>query len=296
MLEHITAGPLDIAFKTTGGPEGWPVLLLHGFPYDIHSFDAVIPQLTAQGARVIVPYLRGFGPTRFLAEKTPRSGQQAAVGFDVLALMDALRIESAILAGFDWGGTAACVAAALWPERVRGIACTSGYKIQDIANAGLPASPETERRFWYHYYFHGERGRLGLEQNRNEFCRLLWRLWSPDWRFDNATYEASAASFDNPDFVEVVIHSYRHRYGLTDGDPALEPLERKLAGQPPITVPAVILEGETDGVLPPLGRKPLERHFQGGLEYRLLSGIGHNVPQEAPEAFAEAVLDVAAMA
>ena len=295
MLEYSNAGVLAVAYRAEGDGAGWPVILLHGFPYDIRSFDAVVPRLVARGARVIVPYLRGFGPTRFLAADALRSGQQAAIGHDLLALLDALRMDSAILAGFDWGGTAACVAAALRPERVRGIAVTNGYKIQDIAGAPAPASPEAERRFWYQYYFHGERGRLGLEKNRREFCRLLWRLWSPTWPFDDAAFEAAAPSFDNPDFVALVIHSYRHRYGLVPGDPALEPLERELARQPPVTVPAVILEGEDDGVLPPLGAERHAPHFQGGYECRVLPGIGHNVPQEAPEAFADAVLSLAAM-
>ncbi|SBV99743.1 putative hydrolase or acyltransferase of alpha/beta superfamily [uncultured delta proteobacterium] len=290
MLKRIDAGTLTVSYREAGDPNGHPVVLLHGFPYDIHSYDDVVPHLTAHGARVIVPYLRGFGPTRFISTATPRSGQQAALGFDVLALLDALRIGSAVLAGFDWGGTAACVAAALWPERVRGIVITNGYKIQDIAGEGQPVVPEIEQRLWYQYYFHSERGRLGLELRRRELCRLLWRLWSPEWLIDDAAYARSAPSFDNPDFVEVVIHSYRHRHGLAAGDPVLEPLERKLACQPPVTVPAVILEGESDGIYTPGKGERHGLHFKGGYEQRVLSGIGHNVPQEAPEAFARAVL------
>lgn len=290
MLKRIDAGTLTVSYRAAGDPNGYPVVLLHGFPYDIHSFDDVVPHLIAQGASVIVPYLRGFGPTRFISTATPRSGQQAALGFDVLALLDALRIGSAVLAGFDWGGTAACVAAALWPERVRGIALTNGYKIQDIAGEGQPAVPEIEHRLWYQHYFHSERGRLGLELRRREFCRLLWRLWSPEWQFEDAVYARSAPSFDNPDFVEVVIHSYRHRHGLASGDLAFEPLERKLACQPPVTVPAVILEGDSDGIYTPGKGERHALYFKGGYEQRVLSGIGHNVPQEAPEAFADAVL------
>ncbi|MGK9236518.1 alpha/beta hydrolase [Inquilinus limosus] len=293
MLKRIDAGVLNVAYEETGDPAGWPAVLLHGFPYDIHSYDEVAPYLAARGARVIVPYLRGYGPTRFLSAATPRSGEQAALGHDLLALLDALGIESAVLGGHDWGGRAACIVAALWPERARGLVSGNGYNIQDIPRSGEPADPETEHRFWYQYYFHGERGRRGLDRNRRELCRLLWRLWSPQWRFDDATYERSVAAFDNPDFVEIVIHSYRHRYRLAEGDPAVAGIERRLEAQPPIPVPTITLDGDVDGVDPPGAADHLAGRFTGRHEHRVVTpGIGHNLPQEAPEAFAEAMLTV----
>ena len=225
---------LEIAYEESGPATGFPVLLMHGFPYDPRCYDEVAPALVARGHRAIVPYLRGYGPTRFLSAETMRSGQQAAIGQDLLDLMDALNLPRAVLVGFDWGGRAACVVAALWPERVRGLVIANGYSIQNIAASKAPVSPEQEQRFWYQYYFHTERGRAGLTANRRELCKLLWRLWSPNWKFDDATYERTAKSFDNPDFVDIVIHSYRHRFGYAPGDPAFEPLERRLASQPPI--------------------------------------------------------------
>ena len=280
MPKEIDAGVLTVAYEETGDAGGWPVILLHGFPYDIRAYDAVAPRLAAAGARVIAPWLRGYGPTRFRSADTPRSGEQAALGHDLLMLMDALGIGSAVLGGYDWGGRAACIVAALWPGRVRGLVSVNGYNIQDIARSGQPASPEIEHRYWYQYYFHGERGRLGLERNRHELCRLLWRLWSPEWRFDDATYDRSAASFDNPDFVDVVIQSYRHRYTLAAGDPAVAEVERRLAAQPPITVPAIMLDGDADGVMPPEGTAGHARHFTGRHEHRIIApGIGHNLPQ-----------------
>jgi len=225
----ITAGPLEIAYEENGPPDGWPCVLGHGFPYDVHAYADAAPILAAAGARVIVPCLRGFGPTRFLAEATPRSGEQAALGADLLALMDALRIERAVLAGYDWGGRAACVVAALWPERVQALVSGNSYNIQNIARAQEPAPPEEEAALWYQYYFHSERGRRGLERNRRAVARLLWRMWSPNWAFDEATFERTAGAFDNPDFVAVVIHSYRHRYGLVLGDPAYAAIEARLA-------------------------------------------------------------------
>ncbi|MBO1078857.1 alpha/beta fold hydrolase [Roseomonas haemaphysalidis] len=291
MLKQIEAGVLRTAFRESGPPDGWPVVLLHGFPYDAHAYDEVAPRLAAQGARVIVPWLRGYGPTRFLSLDTPRSGQQAALGADLLALLDALAIPQAVLAGYDWGGRAACVVAALWPDRARGLVTGNGYNIQDIAKAGRPVAPEVEHRMWYQYYLHGERGAAGLAERRAEFCRLLWRLWSPEWRFDDATYARSAASFENPDFVAVVVQSYRHRFGLAEGDPVLEEIERRLAAQPAITVPAISLDGEADGVSRP--DPEVARHFAGPFEQRWLPHVGHNLPQEAPAAFAEAVLRVA---
>lgn len=294
MLEYVDAGPLRVAYEEGGDPNGWPALLLHGFPYDGRAYDAVAPILAAAGARVIVPWLRGYGPTRFLAAATPRSGEQAALGADLLALLDALGIEAAVLAGYDWGGRAACIVAALWPERVRGLVSQNGYNVQDIARSGEPLAPEDELRRWYMYYFHSERGRLGLERNRRDLCRLLWRLWSPEWRFDDATFDRTAASFDNPDFVEVVIHSYRHRFGLAPGDPALADIERRLAAQPAITTPAITLDGDADGVIRSSGTAGHARHFTGPHEHRVVPGGGHNLPQERPETFAAAVLDVQA--
>ncbi|HOA94369.1 MAG TPA: alpha/beta hydrolase [Quisquiliibacterium sp.] len=289
---HIRAGVLDVAYRDDGPTQGPVVVLLHGFPYDVHAFDAVTPRLTAAGCRVITPWLRGFGPTRFLSAATPRSGQQAALGADLRALLDALSIDQAVLAGFDWGGRAACIVSALWPERVRGLVTCGGYNIQDIAASVAPAPPENEHRHWYQYYFHGARGRAGLARNRHDLCRLLWSLWSPDWRFDDATYRRSAAAFDNPDFVDVVIHSYRHRFALVAGDPAVEDLETALAAQPPITVPTVSIDGASDGVAAPGGTAHHARRFSGPFMHQTLPAVGHNAPQEAPEAFAAAVLSL----
>src|SRR5688500_3976780 len=293
MLEQIDAGALRVAYHDDGPAGGTPVFLLHGFPYDVHAYDEVTPPLVEAGCRVITPYLRGYGPTRFLSDDTPRSGQQAALGNDLLMLMEALSIESAVLGGYDWGGRAACVVAALWPERARGLVTVNGYNIQDIANSGKPRAPDEEYRMWYQYYFHGERGRAGLEQNRRELCKLLWRLWSPNWKFDDATFERTATSFDNPDFVAVVIQSYRHRFGLAAGDPALEEIERRLAAQPSITVPTIVLHGVDNGVSRPATSEKHQRFFKGPYERRLVAGVGHNVPQEAPREFATAVLGLA---
>ena len=287
----IDAGVLRVAYEEHGDPAARPVVLLHGFPYDVRAYDGVAPLLAAQGLRVIVPWLRGYGATRFLSDATPRSGEQAALGADLLALLDALSIERALVAGYDWGGRAACIAAALWPQRVRGLVSVNGYNLQDIARSGTPAEPDKEYRLWYQYYFHGERGRAGLAAHRRELCRLLWRLWSPQWAFPDAEFDRSAAAFDNPDFVDVVIHSYRHRFALAAGDPACEDIERRLAAQPPITVPTVTLDGDADGVSP--GGAPQAGRFTGRHEHRVVAGgIGHDLPQEAPQAFAQAVLDV----
>jgi pimeloyl-ACP methyl ester carboxylesterase len=290
MIDHIDAGVLSVAYAEQGRPDGWPVVLLHGFPYDIHAYDAAAAQLAAAGARVIVPYLRGYGPTRFLSAGTLRSGEQAALGADLLALLDALKIETAFLAGYDWGGRAACVVAALWPERVRGLVSVNGYNILDTARSGAPDMPENEHRLWYQYYFHSERGRAGLAKDRRSFCRLLWRLWSPLWGFDDATYERTAAAFDNPDFVDVVIHSYRHRFALVEGDASLTAIERQLAARPAITVPAITLDGTADGVARIGERARSQSRFTGRHEHLLVENAGHNLPQEAPEPFVEAIL------
>ena len=291
-IKRIRTSTLEIAYEDSGPEAGIPVLLMHGFPYDPRAYDEVVPPLVAAGCRTIVPYLRGYGPTRFLSAQTPRSGQQAALGHDLLELMDALNLPKAALVGYDWGGRAACVVAALWPERVRCLVSANGYTIQDIAASAIPATPEQEHRLWYQYYFHTERGRAGLQANRHDICKLLWQLWSPNWKFDDATYDRTAQSFDNPDFVDVVIQSYRHRYGYAPGDPALEPIERLLAEQPKIAAPTIVLQGEGDGVNVPVASAATDRHFTGPYQRRLLPVIGHNVPQEAPAAVAAAVLDL----
>jgi len=294
MIQTIEAGVLRVAYETFGPDDGWPVVLLHGFPYDPRSCEASGRRLGESGARVVVPYLRGYGPTGFLSSETPRSGEQAALGADLLALLDALGIDAAVLAGYDWGGRAACVVSALWPARARGLVSCGGYNIQDIAKSAEPARPDAEHRYWYQYYLHGERGRRGLARHRREFCKLLWSLWSPRWRFTDATFDATAPSFDNPDFVEVVVHSYRHRYGLVAGDPACASIEGRLASQPAIAVPTIALFGDADGVAPlePAKFATHRARFTGTYEERVLDGIGHDVPQEAPDAFAQAVLDL----
>jgi pimeloyl-ACP methyl ester carboxylesterase len=291
-LQHIRAGVLAIAYFETGPADGPPVFLMHGFPYDIHTYAEVAPILATAGCRVIVPYLRGFGATRFLRESTPRSGEQAALGADLLALMDALAIPRAVLAGYDWGGRAACVVAALWPERCAGLVSFNSYNIQDIARAMEPDIPKNEHSLWYQYYFHSERGRAGLARHRRELTRLLWKLWSPTWAFDDATFERSAAAFDNPDFVDVVIHSYRHRYGLVAGDPAYAEIEQYLATQPRIQVPCITFDGIDDGVRPPAEAAAHAHRFEGPRSHRLVMGVGHNMPQEVPGVFAEAVLEL----
>ncbi|MFJ5297723.1 alpha/beta fold hydrolase [Pseudomonas sp. NPDC088368] len=292
-MKQITAGVLNVAYLESGPADGPVVVLLHGFPYDVRAYDEVAKRLTGAGCRCIVPYLRGYGPTRFLDAATLRSGEQAALGADLLALLDALNIERAVLAGYDWGGRAACVVAALWPERVIGLVSGDpGYNIQDIAAANTPSSPRTEHRLWYQYYLHGERGYTGLKANGKAFCRLLWEQWSPSWTFSDGTYEASANSFSNPDFVDVVTHSYRHRFGLVEGDPRYAEIERQLAQRPPISVPSEILSGADDGVSSKRDDVAAVKGFSGKVRRQMLAGVGHNVPQEAPAVFADAVLEV----
>ena len=291
-MKQIEAGVLNVAYEENGSPKGWPVVLLHGFPYDIHAYDDVVPRLVATGARVIVPYLRGFGPTLFRTADTPRSGEQAALGHDLLALLDALAISRAVVAGHDWGCRAACIVAALWPERVTALVSQNGYNIQNLARAGEPSAPENEFRYWYQYYFHAERGRVGLKRNRHALCKLLWRLWSPTWAFSDAIYKRTAESFDNPDFVDVVIHSYRHRHALAEGDPAVAEIERRLARRPSITVPAITLDGEVDGVMALGGTGGDAAKFTGRHEHRVVPNAGHNLPQEVPDVFAEAIQTV----
>jgi pimeloyl-ACP methyl ester carboxylesterase len=293
MLKHVEAGVLDIAYLEDGPADGPPAILLHGFPYDVHAYAEVTPRLVAAGHRVIVPYLRGYGPTRFLSSDTLRSGQQAALGHDLLALMDALSIPKALLAGYDWGGRAACIVAALWPERVTGLVSQNGYNMHHVGSSDRPAHPENERRHWYQYYFHGERGRRGLDENRFDLCKLLWQTWSPNWVFDDETYARSAKSFENPDFVDVVVHSYRVRFGLVDGDPALEETERRLEAQPAISIPTVVLDGDGDGVLGLGGSEEHARHFTGHYRRQVIPLAGHNLPQEVPGDFSEAILSLA---
>jgi len=291
-LRHVEAGVLDVAYYEAGPADGPVAMLLHGYPYDIHSYVDVAPQLVANGVRVIVPYVRGYGETRFLDAATPRSGEQAAIGADLIALMDALKIPRAVFAGYDWGGRAACVGAALWPERCTGLVCVNGYLIQDIGNGLVPVRPEREVALWYQWYFQIERGRAGLAANRRAITKILWQQWSPNWRFDEATLERTSVAHDNPDFVDVVIHSYRHRYGLAEGDPRYAGIQRRLDALPPITVPAITLDGDADGVIPATDGRASAAKFTGPRVHRVIPRAGHNLPQEEPEAFAGAVMEL----
>lgn len=292
-MKHARTASLDIAYEESGPADGPPIILMHGFPDDVRAWDGVVPPLVAEGHRVIVPYLRGYGPTRFLHPATPRSGQQAALGDDLRALLDALAIPRAALAGYDWGGRACCIVAALWPQRVSGLVTIGGYNIQNIAASGAPAAPEQDMRHWYQWYFHTARGQAGLRANTREFCGLLWRLWSPNWRFDQSVLERTARSWEeNPDFVDVVIHSYRHRHRAAPGDPALEPIEVLLAAQPPITVPSINLHGAADGVGPVAALDRDAAKFTGPYARRIIPGAGHFLPWEAPEAVVAALRDL----
>lgn len=293
-MSHImvTAGALDVAVELHGPEDGQPVVLLHGFPDDVRAWDGVAPVLAAEGFSVAVPYLRGYGPTRYRDPATPRSGQQAALGADLLALMDALGFGRALLAGYDWGGRAACIVAALWPERVAGLVSANGYNIQDIAASARPAAPEQEARYWYQWYLHTDRGVAALETRRAEFCRLLWRLWSPGWRFSEEEFTRTAASFDNPDFVATVVQSYRHRHRAAAGDPAYDAIETRLAARPPITVPAVVLHGAEDGVDPPGNSEACGRHFAGAFRREVIAGAGHFLPREAAQPWVASLREV----
>lgn len=289
-LKYINTKDLCIAYEESGNVDGTTIILMHGFPYDVRTYDEVTKLLLTENCRIIVPYLRGYGPTKFLSADTIRSGQQAALANDLIALMDALSIQKAIVGGYDWGGRACCIVSALYPERIVGLVSMAGYNIQNIAKYSEPDSPEIEMLNWYQFYFHSERGRSGLTKYRKEFCRLLWCNWSPTWKFDDETYEASAVSFNNPDFVDVVVHSYRHRYGLAKGDPKFEAIEQSLQKQPTIKVPAIILDAEADGVEPFSGTGKDANYFEGGYERRVVKGVGHNLPQESPAEFANAIL------
>jgi pimeloyl-ACP methyl ester carboxylesterase len=292
-LRRIEADVLEIAYVELGPANGAPVILLHGWPYDIHAFEEVGPMLAAQGHRVIAPYLRGYGATRFRSADTFRNGQPAAVALDAIALMDALKIENAVLAGFDWGGRSADIVAALWPQRCRGLVSVSGYLIGSQAAGRNPLPPEAELQWWYQFYFATDRGRAGYEKYRRDFARLIWRIASPQWRFDEATFERSAAAFDNPDHVDVVIHNYRWRLGLAKGEARYDDVEARLAAAPSISVPTITLEGDANGAPHPEPGAYASK-FTGRYAHRLIrGGIGHNLPQEAPRAFADAVLDVA---
>jgi len=291
-LKTLRTERLEIAYLESGPADGPAAVLLHGFPYDVSAYDEVAERLAAAGVRSLVPYLRGYGPTRFLDPATPRSGEQAALGADLKDFMDAAGLNRAVLAGYDWGGRAACVVAALWPERATGLVTGAGYNIQDVAASVRPAPPAAEHRYWYQYYFHTPRGEAGLAANRADLARLLWRLWSPEWDFSEETFLASAESFDNPDFVEVVIHSYRVRYGYAAPDPAYGDIEAKLAHAPDIQVPTICLHGLADGVHPAPAKDRDALKFAGAYERRLLKTVGHNVPQEAPAPFAAAVAEL----
>ncbi len=290
---QIDAGDLNVGYTAEGPTNAPAVILLHGWPYDIHSYAEVAPLLADAGYRVIVPYLRGYGTTRFLSEETPRNGQQSALGVDTIALMDALGIGSAILGGFDWGARTANIVAALWPDRCTGMVSVSGYLIGSQKANEAPLPPTAEYAWWYQYYFATERGRAGYDQNRNGFAKLIWKLASPTWDFDDATFERTAESFDNPDHVDIVIHNYRWRLGLADGERRFDDLETKLATGPVITVPTITLEGDANGAPHP-EPSAYAAKFSGTYEHRTIpGGIGHDLPQEAPQAFAQAVLDVA---
>ena len=292
-VHRIDADDLSVAYVDIGDPHAEPVVLLHGYPYDVHSYVDVAPLLTEAGFRVVIPYLRGHGPTRFRDARTPRTGEQAALGSDLLAFMDALELEEPVLAGYDWGGRAACVVAALWPERISGLVSVNGYLIQNIAASQTPIRPDLEAGFWYFWYFATERGRRGLEANRRDIAEVIWRRNSPEWSFSAADVDRAAIAFDNPDYVEVVIHSYQHRLGLAPGANRYLELEERLATAPAISVPTITLDGTADGNFPATDGTPQAHLFTGPREHRQIPHAGHHLPAEAPHAFAQAVADVA---
>jgi pimeloyl-ACP methyl ester carboxylesterase len=292
-LKQIDADLLNVGYAEAGPANGPAVMLLHGWPYDIHSYVDVAPLLASAGYRVIVPYLRGYGTTRFLSSETVRNGQQSVVAVDIIALMDALKIEKATIAGFDWGARTACIMAALWPERCKAMVSVSGYLIGNQESGKMPLPPKAELQWWYQYYFATERGRAGYDKYRHDFSKLIWQIASPKWNFDDATFDRSAASFDNPDHVAIVIHNYRWRLGLAEGERKYDDLEKRLADSPVITVPTITMEGDANGAPHP-EPSSYAKMFSGKYSHRTITGgIGHNLPQEAPQAFAEAVVDVA---
>jgi pimeloyl-ACP methyl ester carboxylesterase len=291
-LKQIDAGVLNVGYAEAGPTDGPAVILLHGWPYDIHSYVDVAPLLASAGYRVIVPYLRGYGTTRFLSSETFRNGQQSVIALDIIALMDALKISKAIIAGFDWGARTADIIAALWPDRCKALVSVSGYLIGSQEAGKVPLPPKAELQWWYQYYFATERGRAGYEQYRHDFAKLIWQLASPKWDFDDATFERSAASFDNPDHVSIVIHNYRWRLGLAEGEPKYDDLEKRLAAGPDVTVPTITLEGDANGAPHP-DASSYAKKFSGRYVHRIINGgVGHNLPQEAPQAFAQAIVDV----
>jgi pimeloyl-ACP methyl ester carboxylesterase len=291
-LKQIDAGLLNVGYAEAGPANGLAVILLHGWPYDIHSYVDVAPLLAAAGYRVIVPFLRGYGTTRFLSSETFRNGQQSAVALDIIALMDALKIEKATIAGFDWGARTANIIAALWPQRCKAMVSVSGYLIGSQEYGKMPLPPKAELEWWYQYYFATERGHMGYDKYRHDFAKLIWQLASPKWDFDDATFDRSAASFDNPDHVSIVIHNYRWRLGLVEGEPKYDDLEKRLAKGPVITVPTITLEGDANGAPHPDGSSYAKK-FSGKYAHQIIKGgVGHNLPQEAPKDFAKAVVDV----
>lgn len=291
-IKQIAAGPLNVGYAEAGPANGEPVILLHGWPYDIHSYDAVAPILAKQGYHVFIPYARGYGTTRFLSDATPRNGEPAALASDLIAFMDVLHIRQATLGGYDWGARTADIVAALWPERVKGLVSVSGYLIASQEVNLQPLQPAAEQVWWYQYYFSTERGRLGYAKYTHDFAKLIWKTASPQWKFDDATFERSAPAFDNPDHVAIAIHNYRWRLSLAEGEPAYAELEKKLAAGPAITVPSITMEGDANGAAHP-APEAYAKKFTGPYEFRLISGgIGHNLPEEAPEAFAKAIVDV----
>jgi len=294
-VKQINAGVLNVGYAEAGPTKGPAVILLHGWPYDIHTYVDVAPVLAAKGYRTIVPYLRGYGTTRFLSSETSRNGQQSALAVDIVALMDALTIEQAILAGCDWGARTADIVAALWPERCKALVSVSGYLIGSREANKMPLPPKAELQWWYQYYFATERGRAGYEKNRRDFAKLIWQLASPQWNFSDATFDRSAAAFDNPDHVSIVIHNYRWRLGLAEGEAKYDDLEKRLAEGPVITVPTITLEGDANGAFHP-DNSAYAKKFSGKYAHRIIKGgVGHNLPQEAPQAFAKAIVDAEAL-
>jgi pimeloyl-ACP methyl ester carboxylesterase len=291
-LKQIDAGVLNVGYAEAGPADGPAVILLHGWPYDIHSFVDVAPLLASAGYRVIVPHLRGHGTTRFLSSGTFRNGQQSVVALDIIALMDALKIEKAILAGYDWGARTACIIAALWPERCKAMVSVNGYLINNLERNKLPMPPKAEWGWWYQYYFATENGRAGYDAYQRDFAKLIWKNVSPKWDFDDATFDRTAASFNNPDHVSIVIHNYRWRLSLAKGDPQYDDLEKRLAEGPVIAVPTITLDGDSDGVAPASDGTSYASKFSGKRTHRIIMGVGHNLPQEAPQAFAEAIVEV----